>query len=42
MINKDILDPKSYNENNKIAKGIGRFFEPIVIYIRDEIKPIVL
>ena len=28
---------KSYNENNKIAKGIGRFFEPIVIYIRDEI-----
>ena len=28
---------KSYNEKNKIAKGIGRFFEPIVIYIRDEI-----
>ena len=28
---------KSYNDNNKIAKGIGRFFEPIVIYIRDEI-----
>ena len=33
---------KSYNKNNKIATGIGRFFEPIVIYIRDEIQPIVL
>ena len=28
---------KSYNGDNRIAKGIGRFFEPIVIYIRDEI-----
>ena len=28
---------KSYNDNNQIAKGVGRFFEPIVIYIRDEI-----
>ena len=28
---------RSYSGNNKIAKGIGRFFEPIVIYIRDEI-----
>ena len=28
---------KSYKENNQIAKGIGRFFEPIVILIRDEI-----
>jgi len=28
---------KSYSKNNKVAKGIGRFFEPIVIYIRDEI-----
>ncbi|WP_340076133.1 F0F1 ATP synthase subunit A [Leptobacterium sp. I13] len=28
---------KSYAKNNGIAKGIGRFFEPIVLYIRDEI-----
>ncbi len=28
---------KSYKNNGGIAKGIGRFFEPIVIYIRDEI-----
>lgn len=28
---------KSYANNGGIAKGIGRFFEPIVIYIRDDI-----
>jgi F-type H+-transporting ATPase subunit a len=28
---------KSYKENNLVAKGVGRFFEPIVILIRDEI-----
>ena len=28
---------KSYKENNLIARGAGRFFEPIVILIRDEI-----
>lgn len=28
---------KSYQKNNGIAKGIGRFFEPIVLYIRDDI-----
>ena len=28
---------KSYAKNNSIAKGIGRFFEPIVLYIRDDI-----
>ena len=27
----------SYKKNNLVAKGIGRFFEPIVIYVRDEI-----
>ncbi|MAH82805.1 MAG: ATP synthase F0 subunit A [Flavobacteriaceae bacterium] len=27
----------SYKKNNKIAKGIGRYFEPIVLYVRDEI-----
>ena len=27
----------SYKRNNLIAKGIGRFFEPIVLYVRDEI-----
>ena len=27
----------SYKKNGMVAKGIGRFFEPIVIYIRDEI-----
>ena len=30
----------SYSENNGIPKGLGRFFEPIIIYLRDEIaKP---
>jgi len=28
---------KSYAKNGLIPKGIGRFFEPIVLYIRDEI-----
>jgi F-type H+-transporting ATPase subunit a len=28
---------KSYKTNNGIPTGIGRFFEPIIIYIRDEI-----
>jgi F-type H+-transporting ATPase subunit a len=28
---------KSYANNGGIAKGVGRFFEPIVIYIRDDI-----
>ena len=28
---------KSYGENNGVAKGVGRFFEPIVLYIRDDI-----
>jgi len=28
---------KSYQENGLIAKGLGRFFEPIVLYIRDDI-----
>ncbi|MCF6168087.1 F0F1 ATP synthase subunit A [Lutibacter sp.] len=28
---------KSYAKNGSIPKGIGRFFEPLVIYIRDEI-----
>lgn len=28
---------KSYQKNNGIAKGVGRFFEPIVLYIRDDI-----
>lgn len=28
---------KSYTTNNGIAKGAGRFFEPIILYIRDEI-----
>ena len=27
----------SYKKNRMMAKGIGRFFEPIVLYIRDEI-----
>lgn len=27
----------SYAKNDGIAKGVGRFFEPIVIYIRDDI-----
>lgn len=31
---------KSYAKNGSIPKGIGRFFEPIVLYIRDDIaKP---
>ena len=28
---------RSYSKNGNIAKGIGRFFEPIILYIRDEI-----
>ena len=28
---------KSYSKNNGMAKGIGRFFEPIILYIRDDI-----
>ena len=28
---------KSYAKNGGIAKGAGRFFEPLVIYVRDEI-----
>ncbi len=28
---------RSYQKNSGIARGIGRFFEPIVIYIRDDI-----
>ncbi|MDE3742245.1 F0F1 ATP synthase subunit A [Maribacter polysaccharolyticus] len=28
---------KSYAKNNSIPTGIGRFFEPIVLYIRDDI-----
>ena len=28
---------KSYNKNNGIASGAGRFLEPLVLYIRDEI-----
>ncbi|MBL7886395.1 MAG: F0F1 ATP synthase subunit A [Flavobacterium sp.] len=28
---------KSYKKNGSIAKGAGRFFEPIVLYIRDDI-----
>ena len=28
---------KSYGKNGGIASGAGRFFEPIVIYVRDEI-----
>ena len=28
---------RSYINNNGVAAGIGRFFEPIVIYIRDDI-----
>lgn len=27
----------SYKKNGMIAKGVGRFFEPIVLYVRDEI-----
>ena len=27
----------SYKTNGGIAAGVGRFFEPIVIYIRDDI-----
>ncbi len=28
---------KSYGKNGSIPKGVGRFFEPIVLYIRDDI-----
>tara|TARA_A100001011_G_scaffold202853_1_gene211249 strand:- start:67 stop:1152 length:1086 start_codon:yes stop_codon:yes gene_type:complete len=28
---------RSYKKNGMIANGVGRFFEPIVIYVRDEI-----
>ena len=28
---------KSYRTNNGVSKGIGRFFEPIILYIRDDI-----
>ena len=28
---------RSYKKNGSIAKGAGRFFEPIILYIRDEI-----
>ena len=28
---------KSYKKNNGIASGVGRIFEPVVLYIRDEI-----
>lgn len=28
---------KSYAKNNGVATGIGRFFEPIILYIRDDI-----
>ena len=28
---------KSYRKNNGIATGIGRFFEPLVVFVRDEI-----
>ncbi len=28
---------RSYKQNNGIASGAGRFFEPVVLYIRDEI-----
>ena len=28
---------KSYKTNNAIPKGVGRFFAPIILYIRDEI-----
>jgi len=28
---------KSYQKNGLVAQGIGRFFEPIVLYVRDEI-----
>jgi F-type H+-transporting ATPase subunit a len=28
---------KSFRTNNGLAKGAGRFFEPVVLYVRDEI-----
>ena len=28
---------RSYKKNGMIANGVGRFFEPIIIYVRDEI-----
>lgn len=31
---------KSYAKNNGVATGLGRFFEPIILYVRDDIaKP---
>ena len=35
LLFKSLAD--SYKNNGMIAKGIGRFFEPIVLYVRDEI-----
>ena len=35
LLFKSLAD--SYRKNGLVAKGIGRFFEPIVIYVRDEI-----
>jgi F-type H+-transporting ATPase subunit a len=35
LLFKSLAD--SYRKNGLLAKGIGRFFEPIVIYVRDEI-----
>ena len=28
---------KSYAKNGGVAKGVGRFFEPIILYVRDDI-----
>ena len=28
---------KSYKKNNGVPKGVGRFFEPVVLYVRDDI-----
>ena len=28
---------KSFAKNKGISKGLGRFFEPIILYIREEI-----
>lgn len=35
LLFKSLAD--SYKKNSMVAKGIGRFFEPIVLYVRDEI-----
>ena len=35
LLFKSLAD--SYKKNGMVAKGIGRFFEPIVLYVRDEI-----